>query len=266
MNLFLFSISYLLVATSCLALGHDKGLATVLWAPNAILLAVLVARKKRRWGSYVFGCLIAGSVANALVGQAMLAAVGFAAIRMFEVLIAAHILAKKRGKSYRLRSAEGFMEFTLVAGVIAPLLAIVLSFGTSYLTDDVPPLSTTRDCFLADGLGILLVAPNLLRPCENSSGSGDGGLDHHDLPRSQAIGGLAPVAPRKGVEASLDRCGLRDFGPTPVSRPCGGDQGGNTYQRDRAADVVSQRRYAELAAHVFQPPGQEGTLAHPLFD
>ena len=64
----------------------------------------------------------------------------------------------------------------------------------------------------------------------------------------------------------MDRCGALDLGQTPVSRPRGGDQGGNTYQRDRAADVVSQRRDAELAAHVLQPPGQEGTLAHPLFD
>ena len=64
----------------------------------------------------------------------------------------------------------------------------------------------------------------------------------------------------------MDRCSALDFGQTPVSCPRGGDQGGNTYQRDRAADVVSQRRDAELAAHVLQPPGQEGTLAHPLFD
>ena len=79
-------------------------------------------------------------------------------------------------------------------------------------------------------------------------------------------GRLASVALWNGHQAPVDRSTTLESGQTPVSRLRGSDQGWNTHHRDRATDVVGQRRDAELAAHVLQALGQKGTLAHPLLD
>ena len=49
-------------------------------------------------------------------------------------------------------------------------------------------------------------SPSQSRPCENSGGGGDGGLGHHDLPRSHVVrrfGAGSPAEEAPGLRGSM---------------------------------------------------------------
>ena len=105
-------------------------------------------------------------------------------------------------------------------------------------------------------MGSLAATPS--RPCEMYSRySGVArGTGHHDLPRSHVVRRFGAGSPAE--TASVDRCGAPAGPDSALHALAAADQGGIP-PGDRAADVVRPAPASDLAAHVLQPPGQEGT-------
>lgn len=135
---------------------------SIFWLPNGILLAALLLVPRRDWPLHLVAAVLAELAAD-LPTFTVLQALGFAAVNLFECLLAAWLL-QRVARPFALDRLRHVGLFGLYALVVACGLAALLGAAIYALSGST---STTLWDFwliwwLGDGLGVLLVTPLLL--------------------------------------------------------------------------------------------------------
>jgi len=143
------------------ASSMSEGIA-IFWLPNGILLAALLMVPRRDWPLHLAAAVLA-EVAADLPTFTLAQALGFAAVNLFECLLAARLLQRvaRPFALDRLRHVAlfGFYALVVACGLAALLGASVYSLSTQ-TTTSFPEFWMIW--WLGDGLGVLLVTPLLL--------------------------------------------------------------------------------------------------------
>lgn len=152
---------YLGAVLGVAASSMSEGIS-VFWLPNGILLAVLLLVPRRDWPLHLLAAVLA-EIAADLPTFTVLQALGFAAVNLFECLLAAWLL-QRVARPFALDRLRHVGLFGLYALVVACGLAALLGAAIYSLSGS--SATTFGDLWLiwwlGDGLGVLLVTPLLL--------------------------------------------------------------------------------------------------------
>lgn len=152
---------YLGAVLGVAASAMSEGIA-IFWLPNGILLAALLLVPRRDWPLHLAAAVLAELAAD-LPTFTLAQAFGFAAVNLFECLLAAYLL-QRVARPFALDRLRHVVLFGLYALVVACGLAALL--GASVYALSIPTPTPFRDFWLiwwlGDGLGVLLVTPLLL--------------------------------------------------------------------------------------------------------
>jgi diguanylate cyclase (GGDEF)-like protein len=143
------------------ASAMSEGIA-IFWLPNGILLATLLLAPRRDWPFYLLAAVVAEIVAD-LPTFTLAQALGFAAVNLFECLLAAWLL-QRVAHPFALDRLRHVGLFAVYALVVACGLAAVL--GASIYALSVPTTTPFWSFWLiwwlGDAMGVLLITPFLL--------------------------------------------------------------------------------------------------------
>lgn len=154
-------LGYYLGAVLGVAASSMSESIAIFWLPNGILLAALLRAPRRDWPLYLLAAVMAEIVAD-LPTFTFANALGFAAVNLFECLLAAWLLQRVSHPFAldRLRHVALFgLVLVLACGLAALLGASIYSLSA--------PTTTSFWGFwtiwwLGDGMGVLLVTPLVL--------------------------------------------------------------------------------------------------------
>lgn len=162
------------------ASAMSEGIA-IFWLPNGILLAALLLARVRDWPAYLLAAVAAEVLAD-LPAFTLAQAIGFAAVNLFECLLAATLL-RLLASPFRFDRLRNVVLFGLVALLLAPGLA-ALPGAAIYAMDAEAQASFWlywRIWWVGDSLGVLLVVPLALswfakRPADGGGGPVEAGV------------------------------------------------------------------------------------------
>lgn len=150
---------YFLFAWATLQFGTSgNGIATV-WPANAVLVAMLLACKRPRWGLVLSAGFVANVAATLATHGVSVAPVLFGTANVVEIVVAVALLHNHVGRSGILSSPAMLGRFILAAGLVAPGLSGVLGAGTTWLLYGQDYLQAYKTWMLGDGLGLLIFTP-----------------------------------------------------------------------------------------------------------
>ena len=151
---------YLGAVLGVAASSMSEGIA-IFWLPNGILLAALLLVPRRDWPLHLAMAVLA-EIAADLPTFSLAQALGFAAVNLFECLLAAWLL-QRVARPFALDRLRHVVAFGLVL-VLASGLAALL--GAAIYSLSIPTTTPYWDFWviwwLGDGLGVLLMTPLLL--------------------------------------------------------------------------------------------------------
>jgi len=143
------------------ASAMSEGIA-IFWLPNGILLAALLLAPRRDW-PWILLAAVAAEIAADLPTFTLIQALGFAAVNLFECLLAAWLL-QRAARPFALDRLRHVGLFGVHALVVACGLAALL--GASIYTLSVQTATSFWSFWaiwwLGDGMGVLLITPLLL--------------------------------------------------------------------------------------------------------
>ncbi|QDK34964.1 MULTISPECIES: sensor domain-containing diguanylate cyclase [Sphingomonadaceae] len=154
-------IGYFLLAAGTIHLtSNGRDIATV-WAANAVLLALLLDRPKRRWGAILVAGFIGNAAANLVTRGTIEAPLFYGVANIVEVVIAALGLRASTEEGGILHRPTNVFRLFLWAGLLAPLASAFLGAGTAVLVFDEPFLRSLTTWYASDALGLLIFTPLL---------------------------------------------------------------------------------------------------------
>jgi diguanylate cyclase (GGDEF)-like protein/PAS domain S-box-containing protein len=169
-----FAIAYFIISRVSLSLVDSDSSVAVLWPASGLALAVVMKSPRRIWPA-MFAAVFTGNLVAQTLGRGEFGAttVGLSLVNAAEPLVAATLLL------WMVRDRSGFAvgsvrgvgglvaAATLANGVTATLGALVLAIGVG-----APFGAAFGDWWLADGLGMLSVAPPILAALERDRRGG----------------------------------------------------------------------------------------------
>jgi integral membrane sensor domain MASE1 len=153
---------YLAGALAAIELTREAGNIAAIWPANAVLLAVLLRSDIRDWPIYTFGCATANLAANMLYGATLLVAAGFTLVHMMEILSGCLLVRYACNPPISLGNIRQFVSFALLAGLIAPAIGASGGAALVSLAFDASYWAAWKVWWIADAVGVLIVAPPLL--------------------------------------------------------------------------------------------------------
>ncbi len=159
--MFLAAAAFCILGLGGIMLTRGEGNFAAVWLPNAVAVALLFKfRPRPLWP--ILAALFIGSVgSNYFAGSPPAIAVGFSLANTAEIGAMILLMRVSGCPRPKLERIDNLLRFAIFAGLVAPMLStliatITLSFGsTGGLQDSV-------DWFLADAMGMILVAPTLM--------------------------------------------------------------------------------------------------------
>jgi two-component system sensor kinase FixL len=149
-----------LLAQHTLMLPAVRSMA-LLWPPNVVLFAALMASPLRRWWLLVAASLSAGLVASASLP--MLPLLAMSAANAMQAILGAGVLRALGCGARELRSLKGIVAFVAVGACLSPLLASLVSAALLYAggwTSEYTLNWTSR--FLTNAVSMLTLGPPIL--------------------------------------------------------------------------------------------------------
>lgn len=158
-----FAIAYYGLSELGLALMAQPEQVAVVWPASGLALAAVVLTRRRHWPALLAVVFGANLLAQLLSRGAEPLSVGLAGANTFETLVAASLLLAVTGHARRFvyGSTRGVAGLLVAAGVGAGLGAVA-GGGLVHLALDAPLATSITTWWLADGLGMLVVAPVVL--------------------------------------------------------------------------------------------------------
>jgi PAS domain S-box-containing protein len=141
-------------------LTRESGRIAVMWPANGLLVALLLATRRRNWPAYLICGFVANVAANLLTGDAWFLAFSLAAANTVEVTAAILCIRQFSGLRFDLEQPRTLMVFTVFSVLLAPLLSSAIALLTLSSFSGLPNWQNTfRMWYSADVLGMATVAP-----------------------------------------------------------------------------------------------------------
>lgn len=156
------ALAYFLSARIALSLiVQPEGIAAI-WPPSGLLLAVLVLRSRRSWPLTLLAVGAAITTANLITGKTVAVSLGFALANGAESVLAAWLLIRYLGTPVTCTSFREVLGLVGLAAFASNALTALLGAVVATLGLGAPFWETWRLWCIADGVGMLLVAPVIL--------------------------------------------------------------------------------------------------------
>ena len=191
-------LAYFLAARLSLELVIQPGGVAVFWPAAGISSGALIALGSRARWPVAIGTMAATITANIMGDRNISASTAFALCNAAEALITAGLIQRYFGTNFRLdqlRQVLGLLA-AAVAGTLISGIGGAVAFKLFH-SSTVPMLTTWRQWFASDGLGIVAVAPLII---------GLAAAVREPPPRNESIKGaaaLAMLAAMTGIIISL---------------------------------------------------------------
>lgn len=166
---FLAAISYFAAAALTIHLTSNGRDIAAIWPANAILLALLLAQARPRWGAVLSAGFVAGVAANLITRGALAGTVLYGLANLIEVGLAVSLLRRSgggegdgegRGEGI-LHTTGAVLRFILVAGLVAPAVSGIPGSLTAFALYGEPLPKAFATWVASDGLGLLVFTPFL---------------------------------------------------------------------------------------------------------
>ena len=128
------------------------------WPAGGVGLAALLLNPRRLWPGILAVLFVTGNLANWLGQRPLLASAGFMTTNVLESLACAWLMQYGAGERIRFQTAKE-IKLLLLAATAANSVTALLGAGTAALASGAAFWSFYCSWWIADGLGILLVAP-----------------------------------------------------------------------------------------------------------
>ena len=158
----LVGLAYTVIARLSLAFTVEPLNVAALWPPAGLAVGALLLLDRRRWWVVLAGVAMASLGANVEGGNSVFVSLGFTAANVVEPLLAASLLTRVVGTPVRLTTLASVWRFALLGAVVAPVTAGIIGAAASSIDTGAPFFTTWLTWWVADGVGILAVAPILL--------------------------------------------------------------------------------------------------------
>ncbi|MDN3646280.1 MASE1 domain-containing protein [Pontixanthobacter aestiaquae] len=154
-------LTYAALAYGGVTLTKGDGRFAAVWLPNALAVATLL-RLRPPYEPVFIGALFAGSLlGNYLAGGTSISAFGFSLANCAEIYVILWMLRKTGGRRLDMENMRDLMRFVAIAAGIAPLLSSAIA-SITLLSMGVDTLRPMLDWYLADAMGMMIVAPTTL--------------------------------------------------------------------------------------------------------
>ncbi len=154
--------AYFLSAHFAITLGRSMGGVPAIWPATAVALGVLLLSPPREWPAYLLAAGAANFTAGAVANLPPAMSVCFTALNLIEVLLAAGLLRRLRMPTDWLGSVRSLMTVLAVAAILAPTAVAMLRSTLFHVALQVPYWSAWQSRWIADIVGMLIVAPLML--------------------------------------------------------------------------------------------------------
>lgn len=154
----MFAFAYLAAAWVSQRLAIEPERIAVIWLPTGLGVAVMLLCARRECPGFALAAFAANLVVDLLNGQALLPALGFAAITVLEIGLAAWILLRKVGQPFAFITVRDILWLCVVVFGLYPLTAL-LAAGWALLTLNTPFDLTWLFWWVSQIVGLLLVMP-----------------------------------------------------------------------------------------------------------
>ena len=138
------------------------GLGAAVWPPSGFLLAVLVLSPQRAWAVILGGVLCSNTVANLTAGLSLTIRLGFSLANCAESMTAAWLLMRFLGTPLTMTTLRDVMGLTGLAVIASNAGTACLGAAVVSLGLDTPFWAVWRVWWIADGLGMLVLAPTIV--------------------------------------------------------------------------------------------------------
>ena len=139
-------------------LGRNEGI----WPANAITLTLLMLSPSRRWPAWLGAAGLGNVLAGMLTGKTAGLSSLLAGCNLLEVVVSALAVRRLVGERLDLSRAGHLARFTLVAGLIAPLVSASLAAWVLGGPRGANPWFTFGSWVAADGLGAVILVPLIM--------------------------------------------------------------------------------------------------------
>jgi PAS domain S-box-containing protein len=159
---FAFAVAYLAAAELGYWLGGEHG-RLVAWPPSGLYLAVLLKTGLSAWPAVFASALFANAASEVLLHQKpVLASVMLGLGDSLEAFVGARLLHRAVGEPFRLNSASAVIGLIAFGAFSSGMLGASIGAATRMLAFGDAFGSSWRTCWLADAVGVIIVAPAIL--------------------------------------------------------------------------------------------------------
>ncbi|WP_162789478.1 MASE1 domain-containing protein [Altererythrobacter sp. ZODW24] len=156
-----------IAATFCLLgfggimLTRGDGNFAAVWLPNAVAVAFLFKFRPKPLWPILLSLFVGSFGSNFSAGFPISTALGFSIANTVEISAAILLMRRTGSPRPKLERIEDLFRFAAFAGLIAPTLSALIATVTLSLNGAVQ-LQDSVDWFLADAMGMILVAPTIM--------------------------------------------------------------------------------------------------------
>lgn len=149
---------YFILAAVAINPVHSSGVATF-WPATPVLLALLIAHSRRKWGAILIGASVGSLLASSLFGFGFFSAFPMAAAKIGEVVVAIGLFSRMKVRRGFLGSLDRIWRYVLTVGIIAPALGATIAAAVTATRYDLPFAHQWRTWFVGHGLSMVALTP-----------------------------------------------------------------------------------------------------------
>ncbi len=153
--------AYFLANKAALFFPDAESVLTAVWPAAGIGLAALLLSPRRLWPGIALAIFLAGNLANLVSGRPLVNSLGFMAANVLESLGSAWLMTRLCGGGVRFARTREVLALLLAALGVNAATALA-GAGTAALAGLSPFWEFWETWYVADGLGMFLVAPLLV--------------------------------------------------------------------------------------------------------
>ena len=160
--------STFLLALASLTFTLGLNYVAAVWPANAVVVAALLRSERRRWPARVLAGFVGMALARAQWSSTAWETVRLPLCNVVDILLCAGGLRVMLGATIDLTRGRHLIAFTLLGGVIGPMVSAALAAAALSLTGQGRYLADFTAWYAAKALGVLVLTPALLAIGEGS--------------------------------------------------------------------------------------------------
>ena len=153
-----FGCAYLLAHYVAFLFPDTEKVLVAVWPAGGIGLAALLLSPRRLWPAILAAMFVAGNTANLLVGRPLFNSIGFMLANILESLACAWLIIRWCGEEVKCTRVKEIVSL-LCAAIFVNAVTACIGAATAAASGTAPFWSFWKTWWIADGLGIILIAP-----------------------------------------------------------------------------------------------------------